>query len=266
MKKITAIIPCYNEADGIGDVVRKLPAKKLRSYGFELDILVIDNNSKDNTSEVAREAGARVVLERKQGKGNAIRTGFYSLAEDTDYVVMLDGDDTYRAEEVLRLIEPLDSGFADAILGSRMHGNIAAGSMPRLNRMGNQLYSSLVRSAYKIPVTDVLTGYYAWTADSIKELRQHLRSTDFAIEMEMVTKMARLGQRVYSVPISYDSRQGESSLSPVKDGYRILRMYLRNLTWSPELQIPTVRVVEALNEETTTHESQQKTSDNRPRL
>ena len=262
MKKITALIPCYNEAEGIGDVIRKLPAQKLRTYGYELDVLVMDNNSTDNTSEVARKAGARVVLEKKQGKGNAIRTGFYNLADDTDYVVMLDGDDTYRAEEVLRLIEPLDSGFADAILGSRMHGHISDGSMPRFNRFGNKLYSTLVRGAYGIPVTDVLTGYYAWTTESVKQLRPHLRSTDFAIEMEMVTKMARLGHRVYSVPISYDSRQGDSSLNPLRDGYRILRMYIRNLAWQPNIQAPTVPVVEALHEESTTsNEQKQKSTD-----
>ena len=240
MNKITVLIPCYNEAEAIADVIRKIPTRELNAYGYDVEILVIDNNSKDNTAEVARNAGARVVSELKQGKGNAIRTGFYSLSDDTEYVVMLDGDDTYRADEILRLVEPIKSGFAQVILGSRIMGNISVGSMRRFNRMGNVIYSWLVRTVYRVPVTDVLTGYYAWSIEAVKELRPHLTSTNFAIEMEMTTKMARLHHRVYSVPISYDARQGDSSLHPVRDGLRILRMFLRNLAWNPSLEPSTI--------------------------
>jgi dolichol-phosphate hexosyltransferase len=240
MKKITVLVPCYNEAEAIADVIAKVPTANLKALGFAVEVLIIDNNSTDNTADIARAAGARVIHERKKGKGNAIRTGFFSLSDDTDYVVMLDGDDTYRAEEILRLVEPIHSGFAQVILGSRMLGYISTGSMRRFNRFGNRLYSRLVRVVYRVPVTDVLTGYYAWSIDAIKELRPHLTSTDFAIEMEMITKMARLGHRVYAVPISYDSRQGASSLNPVRDGYRILRMFVRNLRWKPSLQPSTI--------------------------
>lgn len=235
MKKVTVLIPCYNEAEAIGSVIKKFPKEKLAKLGFDLDILVIDNNSKDATAAVAKKAGARVITETKQGKGNAIRTGFNSIDDSTDYVVMLDGDDTYKPEEVWRLIEPLDSGFADVIIGSRMHGRIRKGSMKRLNHTGNVLYSTLVRSTYKVTVTDVLTGYFAWKRHVIKDLRNHLKSSGFAIEMEMVTKMARLGYPIYSVPISYDPRLGDSSLNPVRDGARILNMYLKNLRWKPAL-------------------------------
>ena len=236
MNKITVLIPCYNEAEAIAEVVRKVPTRDLKAYGYDVEVLVVDNNSKDNTAEVARNAGARVVHEGKQGKGNALRTGFYSLSDDTDFVVMLDGDDTYRADEILRLVEPIKNGFAQVILGSRILGSISVGSMRRFNRMGNVIYSWLVRTVYRVPVTDVLTGYYAWSIDAVKELRPHLTSTNFAIEMEMTTKMARLHHRMYSVPISYDARQGDSSLHPIRDGLRIMRMFLRNLTWKPSLQ------------------------------
>lgn len=236
MNKITVLIPCYNEAEAIADVIHKIPQRDLKTLGYDVEVLVVDNNSTDNTTEIARAAGARVVHEGKQGKGNAIRTGFYSLSDDTEYVVMLDGDDTYRADEVLRLIEPIKCGFAQVILGSRILGDISVGSMHRLNRVGNVIFSWLVRTVYRVPVTDVLTGYYAWSVDAVKELRPHLQSTNFAIEMEMTTKMARLNQRIYSVPISYNARQGDSSLHPVRDGLRILRMFLSNLTWSPSPQ------------------------------
>jgi glycosyltransferase involved in cell wall biosynthesis len=254
-KKITVLIPCYNEADAIATVIAKFPRERLAMYGYDLDILVIDNNSSDNTAELAKAAGARVIIEPKQGKGNAIKTGFYNIPDDTDYVAMLDGDDTYKPEEILRLIAPIDDGFAQVIIGSRMHGRIRVGSMKPLNRFGNRLYSRLVRTVYKVTVTDVLTGYYAWSREAIEALRPHLRSQGFAIEMEMVTKMARLGFEIFSVPVSYDPRLGDSSLNPIVDGAKIMRMYVRNLRWKPSAtealqevqELPAASAIESRN-------------------
>jgi glycosyltransferase involved in cell wall biosynthesis len=141
MKKVTVIIPCYNEEAGIGDVIRGFPEELMLARGYTLEVLVIDNNSADNTSAVARAAGARVIFEGKQGKGHAIRTGFKSVSPDTDYVVMLDGDHTYEPGEILRMIEPLESGFSNVIIGSRLSGRMAFGSMKSFNRLGNWMYS-----------------------------------------------------------------------------------------------------------------------------
>jgi glycosyltransferase involved in cell wall biosynthesis len=236
-KKITALIPCYNEAAGIRDVITAFPREQLARFGYVLEVLVIDNNSKDNTAKVARRAGARVIFEGKKGKGNAIRTGMASLTTDTDYVIMLDGDDTYSPKEILRLIEPIDSGFCNVVIGSRLGGRISAGSMKTFNMIGNWVYSHLVRYSYRVNVTDVLTGYFAWTKEVVDSLHPHLTSDGFAIEMEMITKMAKLGHEIYSVPISYHARAGESNLRPIYDGSRILAMYARNLFWNPEKTI-----------------------------
>lgn len=236
MKKITAIIPCYNEEEGIASVIKGFPYRKLKSQGFALEVLVVDNNSKDRTAEVAREAGAIVVHEPKQGKGNAIRTAFYNISDDTDYVVMLDGDDTYRSEEMLRLVELLDSGFCDAVIGSRLGGKMNKGSMKGFNRLGNWVFSFLVRTVYKVNVTDTLTGYFGWSRAAVVHLRQHVQSSGFAIEMEMITKMARMGYDIYSVPITYAPRLGESSLRPIHDGARILREFVKQLKWRPRLE------------------------------
>lgn len=237
MKKVTVLLPCYNEADAIQTVIRKVPRDKLKRAGFQVDILVVDNNSSDNTAALAAEAGARVIYEGKQGKGNGILTGFYNIAPDTDYVVMLDGDDTYKPEEMLRLIEPLDSGFASVIIGSRMHGRMKDGSMKRFNHFGNRMYSRLVRTGYQVMVSDTLTGYMAWDREAIEKLRPHLRSAGFTIEMEMITKLARLGYKIYSVPVSYDPRLGSSSLRPIRDGLRIMGAYGRHLRWVPESDV-----------------------------
>lgn len=236
MKKVTVVIPCYNEEKGIAAVIDGFPREQLRHHGYQLDVLVVDNNSSDRTTEVAREAGAVVVHEPKQGKGNAIRTAFYNISEDTDYVVMIDGDDTYKSTEILRLIELLDSGFCDVVIGSRMGGKMKEGSMKGFNRLGNWGFSFLVRTIYKVNVTDTLTGYFAWKRDVIVDLRQHLKSAGFAIEMEMITKMARMGHQIYSVPITYAPRLGESSLRPIHDGFRILREFARQLHWRPRLE------------------------------
>lgn len=232
-KNIAVVIPCYNEAKGIANVIKKIPHDRLTKNSFNIRVYVIDNNSTDSTAEVASRAGAIVIHESKKGKGNAMRTGFRSLPDDIDYVVMLDGDDTYDPGEVLRLIEPLSSNFSDVVIGSRMGGKIHGTSMPKFNLMGNWIFTHLVRYVYRANVTDVLTGYFAWKKPVIDQLHPHLISDGFAIEMEMITKMARMNHHITSVPISYMQRAGDSNLHPVKDGVRILKMFMRNLTWHP---------------------------------
>lgn len=233
-KKIAALIPCYNEADGIASVLKSFPVEKLRKQGYDLKIIVIDNNSDDKTVEIARDNGATVLEERKQGKGNAMRLGFRRVPPDTDYVVMLDGDNTYRPEEILRMVEPLDSDFATVVIGSRLGGRLIDGSMTTMNRFGNWCFSHLVRYFYKVNVTDALTGYFAWTRSALERLAPNLESDGFAIEMEMVTKMARLGEEISSVPITYHPRAGETKLRPFRDGFPILWMFTKNLAWNPK--------------------------------
>src|SRR3989338_7658095 len=232
-KHITVLIPCYNEAQGIAAVIESIPTQRLSLYGYEISILVIDNNSTDNTADVARAHGAAVVYESKKGKGNAMRRGFEAISSTTDYVVMLDGDNTYRPEEMLRLIELLDSGFCSVVLGSRLGGRTSKGAMNAVSRAGNWLFSHLVRVLYRVNVTDVLTGYFAWKREALEKLHPHLTSEGFAIEMEMVTKMARLGEEIYCVPITYNPRIGRSHLRHFYDGSRILWMLTKNLFWSP---------------------------------
>ncbi|MFA5750360.1 MAG: glycosyltransferase family 2 protein [Candidatus Shapirobacteria bacterium] len=233
MKKITVLIPCYNEEKGIGKVIRGIPTEKLLKDGFKTKVVVIDNNSTDKTAEVAKKYGAIVISEKKQGKGHAIKTGFMSITEDTDYIVMLDGDDTYKPSEIPRLIEPLDSDFCDVIVGSRLGGKMLDGSLKTQNRIVNWGYAFLVRYFYHANITDVLSGFFAWKRETLDGLKLHLQADGFAIEMEMITKMMKLGYEIYSVPITYDVRQGESKISSLKDGLKILKMLFQNLHWNP---------------------------------
>ncbi|RJQ32848.1 MAG: glycosyltransferase [Actinobacteria bacterium] len=231
-KKITLIIPCYNEAKGIGSVIEGLPRNKLKTEGYEVEVIVIDNNSTDDTAAIASAWGAQVVHEHKKGKGSAIRAGFYAVSPDTDYVVMIDGDNTYKTQEILRLIEPLESGFCDAVMGSRLAGKMNDHSMRAFNRLGNWIFSALVRNFYRLNITDTLTGYFAWRYEVVEKMRPYITSNGFSIEMEMIAKQAKLGFETYSVPITYDPRAGNSNLEPIKDGFRILSMFFKQLRWN----------------------------------
>jgi dolichol-phosphate hexosyltransferase len=233
MKKITILIPCYNEEKGLGKVIDGVPMKKLAHLGYKTEIIVIDNNSSDRTVQVAIDKGVSIVPEKKQGKGNAIATGFRSVSADTDYVVMLDGDNTYKGKEIPRMIEPLESDFCDVIIGSRLEGKMNGTALSLSHRIVNWFYTFFVRRFYLVNVSDTCTGYFAWKRKVVDELAVHIKSGGFAIEAEMITKMAKLGYKIYSVPITYDPRDGDSKLSPIADGMKITWMLVKNLAWKP---------------------------------
>jgi hypothetical protein len=108
-------------------------------------------------------------------------------------------------------------------------------SMKLFNYLGNKLFTILSRVFYGVQATDVLTGYYAWKKSAVDNMLPYLNSAGFTIEIEMVTKMAKLGETIFSVPVSYDARAGESNLKPVSDGVKIMRVLLGNLFWKPKL-------------------------------
>lgn len=235
MKKeqITILIPCHNEEQGIACVLDNIPYQTLEKHGFETRVIVIDNNSSDRTREIAQSRGVHVIFEQAKGKGKAIRKAFEYIGSDTNYVVMLDGDNTYDPKEILRLIEPIANNFCDVVIGSRLGGKVTKKAFKAQNRFANWMYTFLVRCFYGANVTDVLSGFFAWRADVILRIRDHLQSDGFSIEMEMVSKMVKLDCSIYSVPITYRTRAGETKLESLRDGVRILFTFSRNLFWSP---------------------------------
>jgi glycosyltransferase involved in cell wall biosynthesis len=233
---VTVVIPCYNEAGNIDQVVRGFHTSELVKEAFDFDILVVDNNSADGTAEIAGQAGARVIHEPRQGKGYAMRTGFRNIHPNATYVVMLDGDGTYRPDEALRLLEPLHHNFCEVVIGSRLGGKMYDRPMRFGNRGFNWLCVHIVRIFYRANVTDVLSGYYAWKRDIIEELVPHLYASGFALEMEMITKMARMKHDMYSVPISYHKRSFGTGIRAI-DSIPILKMFAKNLLWTPRSKI-----------------------------
>jgi glycosyltransferase involved in cell wall biosynthesis len=232
-EKVTILIPCHNEEQGIAKVLDSIPYQALERHGFETQVIVIDNNSTDRTAEVARSKGAQVIFELVKGKGNAMRKGFSCVDSDTAYVIMLDGDNTYDAKEMLRLLEPIANNFCDVVIGSRLGGKITERAFKAQNRVANWIYTFLVRCFYNANVTDVLSGYFAWRGDVVMHMRDHLESNGFSIEMEMISKLVKLNYSIYSVPITYSVREGETKIAPIKDGLHILFTLSRNIFWSP---------------------------------
>ena len=234
LQKITILIPCHNEERGIGTVIDTVPLRVLRRLGFKTEIIVINNNSTDRTTHVAEKRKVTIIHETKKGKGNAMMAGFNYLDDETKFVVMLDGDNTYKSKEIIRMIEPLMSNFCDVVIGSRLQGKMKKDSLRFRNRVVNWGYTFLVRQFYRANTTDVLSGFFAWKKEVVDKLKPHIDSDGFEIEMEMITKMVKLNFEIYSVPITYDVREGHTKINPLDDGIRILRVFFRNLFWTPD--------------------------------
>jgi hypothetical protein len=156
---------------------------------------------------------------------------------------------------MLRLIEPLTSGFCDVVVGSRLGGKVTKNAFKVQNRLANWIYTFLVRTCYGANITDVLSGYFAWRWDVIVEMRNYLKSEGFSIEMEMISKLVKLDYSIYSVPITYNVREGETKINSVKDGLKILFTLYRNLFWSPPAKDTfskeQIGLLKALNERET---------------
>ncbi len=231
---ISILIPCHNEEEGIVHVLKELPYEKIHKYGYKTEVIVIDNNSTDKTAEHAKKNGAKVIFEKKKGKGNALKTGLRAVHPESKFVIIIDGDDTYKIHELFRMIEPLEHDFCDIVVGSRLGGKIKDEAFSTHHRLANWAFTFLVRHFYKANVTDTLSGYISMKRKVADEIWEHLKAQDFRIEMELITKSVKLGYYITSVPITYDKRRGESKIESFRDGYKILDTLLNNLTWRPQ--------------------------------
>lgn len=208
---VTIVVPTLNEEKGIGSVVSDF--KKL---GYE--VLVVDGNSKDRTREIAQQNGAKVILQTGKGKGNAVSDAFKIL--ESDVVVLVDGDGSYPAEEVNKLLEPIKNGIADHVIGNRFH-SYEKGSFTRLNLVGNKILNLFFRFAYGISLNDILSGYRAMRKEVYKSVE--IQKSGFEVEVELTVETLAKGFRVAEVPISYRRREGKTKLKPIRDGFRIGR-------------------------------------------
>ena len=204
-KRIAVLIPCYNEELTVGSVV-----KQFREVLPTAEVYVFDNNSTDRTVEVARLAGASVAKEKRQGKGFVVQSMFQQV--DADIYVMVDGDGTYPPQDVRRLIEPILTEEADMVVGSRLH-NGSRSEFKSLNRLGNRLFLALLNWTFKVEITDLLSGYRAFTRQIVKELP--LFGGGFETETELTIKALARGYRIAEIPVNLTHRP-EGSFSKIR--------------------------------------------------
>ena len=223
---LTILLPTYNEVDALPKVVKALPLDALRAAGWEPRIVIADGRSTDGTQARATELGLELIIQGPAaGKGFGMREGFARfLAHHDEVLVMLDADSTYVPNEMLRLLQHLDQGEYDVVIGSRLRGDIQPGAMSRVNWIGNHILTWFAVALYRVFISDVCTGYWAFRRGAIQKMS--LNSTEFEIEAEMYAACATEGLRMSEVPISYAPRIGESKLGSVADGVRILRKLL----------------------------------------
>lgn len=214
--KIAVLIPCYNEEVTIHKVVsdfkRELP---------EADIYVYDNNSSDDTSKLAKDAGAIVRFEPRQGKGNVVRQMFRDI--DADCYLMVDGDDTYPAESARELCEPILNGEADMTVGDRLsNGTYAEENKRAFHGFGNDLVRVMIKWIYGYSFDDVMTGYRAFSRPFVKTFP--VMSEGFQIETEISIHAVDRRWRIKDVPIIYRDRpEGSvSKLNTIGDGMKVM--------------------------------------------
>ena len=221
MKDVCILIPTLNEEETIGEVI-----SAFRRQSFD-NILIIDGNSTDSTREIAKRAGARVVIQQGKGKGAAVRQAFELI--DSDIIVMIDGDGTYLPTEVQRLIEPIERGEAEHVIGNRF---AYGGAFAILHRMGNWILNRIFSIGYGLELQDILSGYRAFTKEAVEKMT--LRKEGFEIEAEMTVESVKRGIKLKEVPISYRKRRGKSKLNFFRDGMRITyTLYVLARTHNP---------------------------------
>ena len=213
-QKIVVAIPCYNEAITI--------AKVIRDFQGELpgaQILVFDNNSTDDSIKIAEAAGAIVHRVRKQGKGQVLQVVFEKVTADA--LVLVDGDDTYEAGDVHKLLSPILSFECDMVVGNRLP-DARDENMRRHRHFGNRMIVGAINMMFGTDYKDILSGYRVFSRSFVETVP--LLTPGFEIETEMTLQALNEGLIIDEVPIIYRSRpeDSHSKLNPLRDGYRII--------------------------------------------
>ena len=220
-EKVAVLIPCYNEEVTIEKVVtdfkKELP---------DADIYVYDNNSQDRTVEIARNTGAIVRSENRQGKGNVVRTMFREI--DADIYIMVDGDDTYPAEFVHQLIEPIKNNEADMTTGDRLsNGTYQQEIKKNFHEFGNHLVRSSINLLFNNKLKDIMTGYRAFNKMFVKNMP--IMSSNFELETEMTLFALDKKYRIKEIPIVFRERPdgSESKINTFSDGFKVIKTIIK---------------------------------------
>ena len=219
-KTIAVLIPCYNEAKTVGKVVSDFKKALPKA-----DIYVYDNNSSDGTDKLAKKAGAIVRYERRQGKGNVIRTMFKDI--DADCYLMIDGDDTYPAKHAKEMCDLVLNENVDMVIGDRLSSTYFTENKRPFHNFGNKLVRGLINRLFKSNVRDIMTGYRAFSYEFVKTFP--VLSKGFEIETEMTIHSLDKNFYIREIPVDYRDRpEGSvSKLNTFADGFKVLKTIAR---------------------------------------
>lgn len=216
---VAVLLPCYNEAATIGKVVRDF-----KTVLPDAAVYVYDNNSTDQTFEIARKEGAIVRKEPRQGKGNVIRAMFEDI--DADVYIMADGDDTYPAEAAPQMIEKLLEGY-DMVIGDRLSSTYFQENKRPFHNFGNRMVRGFINTLFGAHITDIMTGYRAFSFNFVKTYP--VLSRGFEVETEMTIHSLDNNLKLCELPVQYRDRpEGSvSKLDTVSDGIRVISTIFR---------------------------------------
>lgn len=220
MDKIAVLVPCYNEAQTIKNVVEDF--KRVLPQAV---IYVYNNNSTDDTAKIAAEAGAIVRNEYKQGKGNVIRRMFREI--DAECYIMTDGDDTYPAEFAPQMADMVLNKNCDMVVGDRLSSTYFQENKRPFHNFGNDIVRKSINFLFKSKIKDIMTGFRAFSYQFVKTFP--VLSTGFEIETEMTIHAVDKNMAVGNVVIDYRDRQegSESKLNTFSDGFKVIKTIIR---------------------------------------
>ena len=215
--KTAVLIPCYNESKTIKKVITDF--KRVLPHA---DIYVYDNNSTDNTDKIAKDAGAIVKYEYKQGKGNVVRSMFRDITADC--YIMVDGDDTYPAESACEIEKLILSNQADMIIGDRLSSTYFEENDRPFHNTGNKMVRKFINLFFKSDLHDIMTGMRGFSYNFVKSFP--IQSKEFEIETEMSVFALINNFKIKEIPVEYRDRieGSESKLNTYRDGYKVLMM------------------------------------------
>ncbi len=220
MDKVAVLIPCYNEAQTIEKVVRDV-----KEALPEAIVYVYDNNSTDNTVEIAAKAGAIVRHEYKQGKGNVIRRMFREI--EAECYLMIDGDDTYPLDCAAQMVDYVLNYHADMVVGDRLSSTYFKENKRPFHNFGNSLMRVGINALFKTDIKDIMTGYRAFGYEFVKTFP--VFSQGFEIETEMTIHAVYYHMQIYNVVVNYRDRPegSESKLNTYSDGFKVIGKMLQ---------------------------------------
>ena len=223
--KVSVVIPALNEEGVVGKTVRSIPSDEIRDAGYDLEIIVVNNDSTDNTAREASDAGATVFLEKNKGYGNAYKRGFKEASGDI--IIMGDADGTYPLEQSMDFINYIVEDGCDFVIGSRFKGSIEDGAMPALHRyIGNPMLTWMLNVLFGSSYSDTHCGMRAFTREALDKMTLVSPGMEFAIEM--VIEASENNLNIKEVPIHYRKRGGgEAKLSSFGDGWRHIKYMLQ---------------------------------------